>query len=587
MNFVRGITETSKQTYKHLSKLLKPLPLETPTKIELAPGNVITVTMFDANHCVGSVMFLIQSSTASVLYTGDIRAEAWWVDALSRHPLLLPYVPPPRGTGAKRLDNIYLDTTFAIKSSPYRKFPSKAEGLVELLLKLERYPPEAQFYFHAWTFGYEEVMLTLAHTLNSRIHLDPYRYRIYGSLGSTSGCGSGLQCQLAAPFCGFMVGNLDQPGILTGDTSVRLHSCEVGTGCWATEPSANGHVVHIKPVVSRHLGGDIAEMGLGGGQGDLDQVHILDLGDTNSPYSLIGLCDQMAVDDGAKQQIKENLRELIHKQGGHRGRIRIDPYGHTNKELTDSLKLHEIAEILQRQARSNPTVANDTQQSSDLITFPYSRHSSYEELRLLVGTLKPRSIFPCTAPSPSNFIEERSMLALFGDVCRRDEHDQDVEFEWDAIMRVQRQSLTGIDEHLHLQPLHSARPPQSPNHQGPPDTEVRSPSRVIVDPENERAMAGLENAETQRDVELSGDDSDLDGRHYGFGSQSNQDNDVTFYTPNSDVDKGIEEPSSFGLDSATRLQVRHDAYKAALEGRWESIHLVSTSSKWSWIEHTL
>jgi len=35
----------------------KPLPLETPTILELAPNNRIQVTLFNANHCPGAVMF--------------------------------------------------------------------------------------------------------------------------------------------------------------------------------------------------------------------------------------------------------------------------------------------------------------------------------------------------------------------------------------------------------------------------------------------------------------------------------------------------------------------------------------------------
>jgi Cft2 family RNA processing exonuclease len=35
----------------------KTIPLETPTRIELKPGKEIQVTLFDANHCTGAVMF--------------------------------------------------------------------------------------------------------------------------------------------------------------------------------------------------------------------------------------------------------------------------------------------------------------------------------------------------------------------------------------------------------------------------------------------------------------------------------------------------------------------------------------------------
>ncbi|KAI7119987.1 hypothetical protein KC316_g6943, partial [Hortaea werneckii] len=76
MNFAKGILESRKQTYRHLKTLLKPIPLETPTKLELSPGRTIRVTLFDANHCVGAVAFLIEDDEKAVIYTGDIRSEA-------------------------------------------------------------------------------------------------------------------------------------------------------------------------------------------------------------------------------------------------------------------------------------------------------------------------------------------------------------------------------------------------------------------------------------------------------------------------------------------------------------------------------
>jgi hypothetical protein len=77
---------------------------------------------------------------------------------------------------------MYLDTTFATKSEPYSQFPSKAEGVRELLESVERYPKETIFYFHSWTFGYEDVWIALSAFLQSQIHLDSYRAQIYGSL---------------------------------------------------------------------------------------------------------------------------------------------------------------------------------------------------------------------------------------------------------------------------------------------------------------------------------------------------------------------------------------------------------------------
>ena len=91
-------------------------------------------------------------------------AEAWWVDSLVRNPILISYT-----LGAKRLDNIYLDTTFATKSNIYAMFPSKAEGIKELLEAVQKYPDDTIFYLRSWTFGYEEVWLALSNALNSPV----------------------------------------------------------------------------------------------------------------------------------------------------------------------------------------------------------------------------------------------------------------------------------------------------------------------------------------------------------------------------------------------------------------------------------
>lgn len=225
--------EQPKYTYAHLKSILKPLPLQTPTIIELSPEKRIRVTLFDANHCIGAVCFLIEDiegisvvadglgvrgDSKAIFYTGDIRAERWWVDALIRHPILAPYTIPPNefkneknpdrdeydghSQPIKRLSTLYLDTSYATRPShvaPYLKpnvhnrtnsfssFPSKRTGLTDLIRKVARYPPNTLFYFRAWTFGYEEVWIALAAALNTRIHVDGYWKSVYDGLrGSRS-----------------------------------------------------------------------------------------------------------------------------------------------------------------------------------------------------------------------------------------------------------------------------------------------------------------------------------------------------------------------------------------------------------------
>jgi len=107
-------------------------------------------------------LIVIEDDSKAVLYTGDIRSEPWFVNSLIRNPFLIQYT-----SGLKRLDCIYLDTS---NISP-TKFPTKAEGLRELLEKVLMYPPETVFHFTAWTFGYEEVWMALSRALKSQVSI--------------------------------------------------------------------------------------------------------------------------------------------------------------------------------------------------------------------------------------------------------------------------------------------------------------------------------------------------------------------------------------------------------------------------------
>ncbi len=310
VNFAKGILESRNVSYdRGMRKLAKALPLDTPTVIELAPGNNIRVTLVNANHCVGAVMFLIEGDGKAVLYTGDIRAEEWWVNSLVQNPVLLPYM-----IGNRKLDCMYLDTTFATKKEPYRQFPSKAQGIQELLSKVSEYPDDTIFYFHSWTFGYENVWVALSAYLNSRIHLDDYRARIYGSLSTLdrrhlrevgldvpasnkSLQESGLEIRDAPALCGFRNGNHIQPGCLTSQEDVRIHSCERGMGCSVLDRDKNTKIVHIIPIITRANGEDIMELGAGGGKGDLDQKEELESGEMSDVGKLMELC-AASINDG-------------------------------------------------------------------------------------------------------------------------------------------------------------------------------------------------------------------------------------------------------------------------------------------------
>lgn len=140
---------------------IKPLAYNTPTQIDLPTelqtiyGN-ITITLVPAYHCLGACMFLIEGEMGgSVLCTGDLRAEKWWVDGLELLPQLAPYF-----SGFKTLDNIYLDTTFGYRGEPYIEIPPNNQGVYTAIGLLKKYPmndPEICFRFRDTVLGFDQA----------------------------------------------------------------------------------------------------------------------------------------------------------------------------------------------------------------------------------------------------------------------------------------------------------------------------------------------------------------------------------------------------------------------------------------------
>lgn len=416
-----------------MRKLAKPLPLDTPTIIELAPHNSIRVTLVDANHCIGAVMFLIEGDGKAVLYTGDMRAETWWVNSLVQNPILLPYT-----LGNRCLDCIYLDTTFATKREPYKCFPSKAEGIRELLDKVSQYPDDTTFYFHSWTFGYENVWIALSAFLGSRIHLDDYRARIYGSLSTLDKMElrqiglkvqtdnkslrqSGIDVCEATALCGFRNGNHIQPGCLTSQEGVRLHSCERGMGCRVLDHDKQAKIVHIIPIITRANGIEVEEMGAGGGKGDLDQKEELETGGIPELSKLMELCTKTIEDEALLAKVLNTIHDMLMSSDG-----KFDLDMQLQKAISDredDVSIKTFVRILSANA-SRPAAKEQPQNRT--IRFPYSRHSSYSELCALVAAFRPKDVFPCTVDT-ENWIPDMSMQSLFGEYCSGNAFRHDVE----------------------------------------------------------------------------------------------------------------------------------------------------------------
>ena len=87
---------------------------------------------------------------------------------------------------------------------------------------------------------------------------------------------------------GYQCGNHWKTGCLTSDHTVRLHSCEHGTGCPALYST---DTVLILPIINRSHAGDIVpELGAGGGGADFTPTEEIDVSDRESVERLIDIC---------------------------------------------------------------------------------------------------------------------------------------------------------------------------------------------------------------------------------------------------------------------------------------------------------
>ena len=433
INFAKGILESRKQHYRHLKLVLRALPLHTCTELELGPKSKIRVTLIDANHCPGSVMFLIEDDFKAILYTGDVRAEPWWVNSLVQNPFLLPYC-----CGHKHFDCLYLDTTFSTHDDAYRHFPTKAEGLQELLSTITKFPADTVFYFRAWTLGYEHVWMAMANLLRCQVHVDDYQLKLFSGIAETGR--DGYSMFEGPALVGFPIGNHTHPGCLAANPDTRLHSCEPGTACHTELKKKN--VVWITPIISRMRDGtELLELGAGGGLGDLYQTPELEVADAATLEAFRLLCKDILKDEAAFEKVDQSIQAMLSS-----GSSKI-PLDGLDLDAEGEIPLKEFVQLVSKRGNlagagskdksKAPKDSANSKTKDRIIHFPFSRHSSYEELRHLVSVFRPKDICPCTVDLDT-WTENITMNSLFGDLCSEAifHHDRETEAEAQELRRL-------------------------------------------------------------------------------------------------------------------------------------------------------
>ncbi|KAL5635831.1 hypothetical protein ACGC1H_004581 [Rhizoctonia solani] len=231
INFDNGVISQRKRTFaalqrggRHHRDLLLALPLNTPTKLDIGPNETAMVTLLDANHCPGSVMFLIEGKRGAILHTGDVRAEPAMVSRLVQNAYIAPYLFT-NGKQKKQLEAVYLDTASFIGT---QVVPSKASAVQGLLEMIGMYPEDTLFYINIWTWGYEDILIGMADCFNTKIHVDRHKYLILCSIERYHSSPSFPKCARPDVF----------KNILTCDEhETRFHACERYNQCTTIKPT--------------------------------------------------------------------------------------------------------------------------------------------------------------------------------------------------------------------------------------------------------------------------------------------------------------------------------------------------------------
>jgi predicted metal-dependent RNase len=140
-----------------LSSRVSALELDVPHVLYSdVDGTSFTVTLYDANHCPGSAMFLFHGDFGTVLYTGDFRYDEVEMKAAF-------------GSLVGQIDRVVIDATFG---RPSMRFPSKSQSCNMLVDLIQTLLPSARRVLLPFKLGDEELVVQLCRRLKTKICLD-------------------------------------------------------------------------------------------------------------------------------------------------------------------------------------------------------------------------------------------------------------------------------------------------------------------------------------------------------------------------------------------------------------------------------
>ncbi len=123
----------------------------------------------DANHCLGSLLFVIESEkNQKEVYTGDFRLGSPIIDEIDL---------------IKGADHMWLDTTYG--KNPKYIFPTREELISEILTFIlsDGNFPEKDIWIAAYQIGKEKLLKTISEALKVKIKAPSLKIEIYREIG--------------------------------------------------------------------------------------------------------------------------------------------------------------------------------------------------------------------------------------------------------------------------------------------------------------------------------------------------------------------------------------------------------------------
>ncbi|KAG7398287.1 hypothetical protein PHYBOEH_011371 [Phytophthora boehmeriae] len=164
------------------SKYVHPVAMNTPVLI----GDV-QVTFMDANHCPGSAIILFRLKDGKAyLHTGDFRFHRKMLE----YTPLQEYIPAAnqaitydgKRNNAKRLDGVYLDTTYC---DPKYTFPTQQTAINHALTLIDKHfnQEKVLFLFGSYTIGKERLFMEIARKFQRKVCVSVAKLSVISTFG--------------------------------------------------------------------------------------------------------------------------------------------------------------------------------------------------------------------------------------------------------------------------------------------------------------------------------------------------------------------------------------------------------------------